>query len=79
MKFRASGRSALILAAGLIVCFAGPSPVAAAGADNTTEASKSDNATTGKSTRQSTRHSKRDENSQVRQDRIEIFRHQENR
>ena len=61
MKFRASGRSALILAAGLIVCFAGPSPVAAAGADNTTEASKSDNATTGKSTRQSTRHSKRDE------------------
>ena len=61
MKFRASGRSALILAAGLIVCFAGPSPVAAAGADSTTEASKSDNATTGKSTRQSSRHSKRDE------------------
>jgi hypothetical protein len=61
MKFRASGRSALILAAGLIVCFTGPSPVAAAGADSTTAASKSDDATTGKSTRQSTRHSKRDD------------------
>ena len=61
MKFRASGRSALILAAGLIVCFTGPSLVAAAGADSTTAASKSDDATTGKSTRQSTRHSKRDD------------------
>jgi hypothetical protein len=67
MMFSASGRSALILAAGLIVCFASPSPVAAAGADSTTAASKSDsatksdNATAGKSTKQSSRHSKRDE------------------
>ena len=43
MTVKASGRSALILATGLFVCFAGPSQ-AAAGADNTTAAAKSENA-----------------------------------
>ncbi len=62
MTIKVSGRSALILAAGLWVCFAGASPVTAAGADSTTTASKSDDATAGKSTKQSSRHSKRDEN-----------------
>jgi hypothetical protein len=62
MMIKASGRSALILAAGLFVRFAGPLPAMAAGADSTTAASKSDSATTGKSTKQSSRHSKRDEN-----------------
>ena len=36
MTFKAIGRSALLLAAGLFVCFAGPSP-AAAGAEHTAE------------------------------------------
>jgi hypothetical protein len=62
MMIRASGRTALILAAGLFVCFAGVSPVTAAGADSTTATSKSDSATAGKPTKQSSRHSKRDEN-----------------
>ena len=43
MIIKASGRSALILATGLFVCFAGPSQ-AAAGADNTTATAKSGNA-----------------------------------
>jgi hypothetical protein len=43
MTIKASGRSALILAAGLLVCFAGPSQ-AAAGADNATATAKSENA-----------------------------------
>ena len=43
MTIKANGRSALILATGLFVCFAGPSQ-AAAGADNATAASKSANA-----------------------------------
>jgi hypothetical protein len=43
MTIKASGRSALILATGLFVCFAGPS-LAAAGADNATATSKSENA-----------------------------------
>jgi hypothetical protein len=43
MTIKASGRSALILATGLFVCFAGPSQ-AAAGADNATATSKSENA-----------------------------------
>jgi hypothetical protein len=43
MNIRASGRSALILATGLFVCFAGPSQ-AAAGADDATANSKSENA-----------------------------------
>ncbi len=41
MTIKASGRSALILATGLLVCFAGPSQ-AAAGADNATTNSKSE-------------------------------------
>lgn len=43
MNIKANGRSALILATGLFVCFAGPSQ-AAAGADNATATSKSENA-----------------------------------
>jgi hypothetical protein len=43
MIIKGSGRSALILATGLFVCFAGPSQ-AAAGADDATAASKSENA-----------------------------------
>ena len=42
MTIKASGRSALILATGVFVCFAGPSQ-AAAGADNAVAASKSEN------------------------------------
>ena len=44
MIIKASGRSALILATGLFVCFAGPSQ-AAPGADNATASSRSENAT----------------------------------
>jgi len=44
MKNKANGRSALILATGLFVCFAAPSQ-AAAGGDNATANSKSENAT----------------------------------
>jgi len=54
MNIKASGRSALILATGLFVCFAGPSQ-AAAGADNAAAASKSENAAGAQS---SSRHSK---------------------
>jgi hypothetical protein len=43
MKNKANGRSALILATGLFVCFAAPSQ-AAAGGDNATANSKSENA-----------------------------------
>jgi hypothetical protein len=43
MTIKASGRSALILATGLFVCFAGPSQ-AAAGADSATASSKSEDA-----------------------------------
>src|SRR5258707_7200624 len=56
MIIKASGRSALILATGLFVCFAGPSPTMAASADTT---SKSDSATAAKSVQQTTRHWKR--------------------
>src|SRR3989442_606212 len=41
MKIKASGRSALILATGLFVCFAGPSQ-AAASADNAAASTKSE-------------------------------------
>jgi hypothetical protein len=58
MMIKASGRSALIVAAGLLVCFAGPLPAQAAGGDSTA-ASKSETATSGKSVRHSTRHWKR--------------------
>jgi hypothetical protein len=56
MTIKASGRSALILATGLFVCFAVPSPTMAAGADTT---SKSDVAAAAKSVKQTTRHWKR--------------------
>jgi hypothetical protein len=59
MMIKASGRSALILATGLFVCFAGPSQATAAGPDSAAATSKSDNATTAKSIRQSARHWKR--------------------
>jgi len=59
MMVKASGRSALILATGLFVCFAGPSPVTAASSDRAAATSKSDSATSGKSVRQGTRHWKR--------------------
>lgn len=44
MTIKASGRSALILATGIFVCFAGPSQ-AAAGGDNAVAAAKPENAT----------------------------------
>ena len=59
MKVKASGRSALIIATGLFVCFAGPSQVTAASSDSAAATSKSDSATSGKSVRQSSRHWKR--------------------
>jgi hypothetical protein len=59
MMVKASGRSALILATGLFVCFAGPSPVVAASNDSAAATSKSDSATTGKSVRHSARYWKR--------------------
>ncbi|MET3844902.1 hypothetical protein [Bradyrhizobium sp. OAE829] len=59
MIVKASGRSALILATGLFVCFAGPSPATAASTDRAAATSKSESATPGKSVRQSTRHWKR--------------------
>jgi hypothetical protein len=58
MKIRASGRSALIVAAGLFICFAGPMPAGAAGSDSAA-ASKSDSAVSGKSIRHGARHWKR--------------------
>ncbi|MBR1146416.1 hypothetical protein JQ567_24300 [Bradyrhizobium sp. AUGA SZCCT0431] len=54
---KASGRSALILATGLFVCFAGPAT--AASTDRAAATSKSESATPGKSVGQSTRHWKR--------------------
>jgi hypothetical protein len=59
MMVKASGRSALILATGLFVCFAGPSPVMAASSDSAAATSKSESATPGKYARQSVRHWKR--------------------
>ena len=58
MMIKASGRSALIVAAGLVVCFAGPLPARAAGGDSAA-ASKTEISTSGKSVRHSTRHWKR--------------------
>lgn len=57
MTIKASGRSALILAAGLFVCFAGPLPAGAASSDSA-GASKSDSATAAKPVRHA-RHWKR--------------------
>jgi len=59
MIVKASGRAALILATGLFVCFAGPSPVVAASTDSAAATSKSDSATAGKSVRHSARYWKR--------------------
>jgi hypothetical protein len=58
MMIKASGRSALIVAAGLFVCFAGPLPARAASGDSAA-ASKTETSTAGKSVRHSTRHWKR--------------------
>jgi len=56
MTIKASAGSALILAAGLLVGFAGPLPAIAAGTDADSAAvSKSDSATPGKSARQGSR------------------------
>ena len=59
MMVKASGRSALIVATGLFVCFAGPLPATAASSDNAAATSKSDSATAGKSVRHSARYWKR--------------------
>jgi hypothetical protein len=59
MMIKASGRSALILATGLFVCFAGPSPTMAASADSTATILKSDSATAGKPVKLIARHWKR--------------------
>ena len=59
MMIKASGRSALIIATGLFVCFAGPSPVVAASSDSAAATSTAESATSGKSARQSVRHWKR--------------------
>ena len=60
MTIKASAGSALILAAGLLVGFAGPAPAIAAGADADSAAvSKSDSATSGKSVRQGSRYLKK--------------------
>ena len=58
MMVKASGRSALILATGFFVFFAGPTPVVAASSDSAAT-SKSDSATSGKSVRHSARYWKR--------------------
>lgn len=59
MMVKASGRSALILATGLFVCLAGPSPVTAASTDRAAATSKSEGATSGKAVRQGVHHWKR--------------------
>jgi hypothetical protein len=59
MTLKASGRSALILATGLFVCFAGPSLATAASTDHAAATSKSDSATSRKYVRQGARHAKR--------------------
>ena len=58
MMVKASAASALIVAAGLLVSFAGPSPATAAGQDNAT-ASTSEGAATSKSVRHGSRYSKK--------------------
>jgi hypothetical protein len=65
MTIKANGRSALILAAGFWVCFAGPSQAAPASADNTAASSKSETAAgapiaLNKYTKQASRHGKSD-------------------
>lgn len=57
MKINACGRSALMIATGLFVCFAGPA--LAAGGDSGVVASKSASATAGKAVKHGARHWKR--------------------
>jgi len=60
MTIKASARSALILAAGLLVSFAAPPPAMAAGTDADSAAvSKPESATSGKSVRQGSRYLKK--------------------
>jgi hypothetical protein len=60
MTIKASARSALIFAAGLLVSFAGPPPAMAAGADTDSAAiSKSESATSGKSVKSGSRYLKK--------------------
>ena len=58
MMIKAGRRSALLIAAGLVACFAGPVPAGAA-AGESASASKSETATSGKSIRHGARHWKR--------------------
>ena len=58
MTIKASARSALILAAGILVGFAGPLPAKEAGEDSAA-VSKTENATSGKSVRQGSRYLKK--------------------
>jgi hypothetical protein len=64
MTIKANGRSALMLAAGLLICFAGPSQAAPASADNTAASSKPETAgapiALNKYTKHASRHSKSD-------------------
>jgi DNA polymerase III gamma/tau subunit len=60
MTIKASARSALIFAAGLLVSFAGPPPAMAAGTDaDSATVSKSESATSGQSVRQGSRYLKK--------------------
>ncbi|MBR1274646.1 hypothetical protein [Bradyrhizobium sp. AUGA SZCCT0283] len=60
MTIKASARSAMIFAAGLLVSFAGPPPAMAAGTDvDSAAVSKSESATSGKSVRQGSRYLKK--------------------
>jgi hypothetical protein len=60
MTIKASARSALILAAGLLVSFAGPPAAMAAGTDtDSAPTSKSENATSGKSVKSGSRYLKK--------------------
>lgn len=58
MKIKASAAAALMLAAGLFVSFAAPSPATAAGSEGAA-AAKPDSATTGKSVKNSSRYAKK--------------------
>ena len=58
MTVKASAAGALMLAAGLFVYIAGPSPATAAGSESAA-ASKSESATSGKSTKSSSRYWKK--------------------
>jgi hypothetical protein len=59
MTIKASARSALIFAAGLLVSFAGPPPAMAAGTDADSAVSKSESATSSQSVRQGSRYLKK--------------------